>query len=281
MALRVATRCRVVVDNDFAGDPDGLVALAHHLLSPGHRVDAVTSSRLSPVFGPPAGGAAAGAAYAAELVDLVGGAARPVVAAGGDVPFEETQGLSAAAALIVEQGRRDDPLPLVLVCGGPLTTVAEALRAAPDLVDRITLAWVGGARSAVEEYNRDTDPAAAAFVLGLPGLAVRQFPLETYRRCAWSLAQVEDLLSGAGPLGAWLWRRFVELPLPPGFAVDAVWPLGDSAPLIGTALSQESSTFERASDGPADRLFCTDLDTSLLFGDMVALFRRHAAAHPA
>jgi hypothetical protein len=35
--LRIARRCRVVVDNDWAGDPDGLVALAHHLLSPGHR----------------------------------------------------------------------------------------------------------------------------------------------------------------------------------------------------------------------------------------------------
>ena len=71
--LRIAQRYRVVVDNDWAGDPDGLVALAHHLLSPGHRVEAVTSSLLSPMFGPPEGGAAAGAALAVELIGLVGG----------------------------------------------------------------------------------------------------------------------------------------------------------------------------------------------------------------
>ena len=43
MSLRTTQRCRVVLDNDWAGDPDGLVALAHHLLSPANRVDAVTS----------------------------------------------------------------------------------------------------------------------------------------------------------------------------------------------------------------------------------------------
>ena len=50
MTLRIAERCRVVVDNDWAGDPDGLVALAHHLLSPANRVVAVTGSQNSPVF---------------------------------------------------------------------------------------------------------------------------------------------------------------------------------------------------------------------------------------
>ncbi len=62
--LPIATRCRVVVDNDWAGDPDGLVARAHHLLSPGNRVDAVASSLLSPQFGPTAGTASAGAELA-------------------------------------------------------------------------------------------------------------------------------------------------------------------------------------------------------------------------
>jgi purine nucleosidase len=33
-SLRVAEQCRVIVDNDWSGDPDGLVALAHHVLSP-------------------------------------------------------------------------------------------------------------------------------------------------------------------------------------------------------------------------------------------------------
>ena len=77
--LRLAEQCRVVVDNDWAGDPDGLVALAHHLLSPTNRVVAVTSSFLNPVFGETAGTAQRSATLAQELVDLIGGPAAPPV----------------------------------------------------------------------------------------------------------------------------------------------------------------------------------------------------------
>ena len=49
LSQRVVAQCRVVVDNDFAGDPDGILALAHHLLSPSNRVVAVDrkSTRLN------------------------------------------------------------------------------------------------------------------------------------------------------------------------------------------------------------------------------------------
>ncbi|GAA4968518.1 nucleoside hydrolase [Kineococcus glutinatus] len=274
MALTIATRTRVVIDNDWAGDPDGLVALAHHLLSPGHRVDAITSSLLSPVFAPAPGSAAAGALLASQLVELVGGPHRPPVLAGSEHPFQDGGNPSAAADAIVGAARADDELPLVVVCGGPLTNVAAALEQDPGIASRMSLAWVGGSLTGAAEYNRDTDPAAAARVLATPGLQVRQFPLETYRQCAWSVAQIEDLLTSVGPVGDWLWQRFVELPLPEGFEVDAVWPLGDSCPLIGTALSAESSTWQPGEHETVQ--VCTRIDGALLFGDMVALLRRHA-----
>jgi hypothetical protein len=47
--LPVAEHCRAVLDDDRSGDPDGLVALAHHQLSPADRVVAVTSSVLDPL----------------------------------------------------------------------------------------------------------------------------------------------------------------------------------------------------------------------------------------
>lgn len=48
----------------------------------------------------------------------------------------------------------------------------------------MTLVSIDGALDAgADEYNRDTDPAAAEFVFATPGLTIRQFPLETYRRC--------------------------------------------------------------------------------------------------
>ena len=275
MSLRITERCRVVVDNDWNGDPDGLVALAHHLLSAANRVVAVTSSHLSPLFGPPEGTAAAGARLAQELVDLVG-TQRPVVAAGCDVPIGGGDTSSAAADAIVAEARRDDPLPLFLVCAGPLTNVAQALRQAPEVAARLTLVWVGGALDAdAFEYNRDTDAEAAREVLARDDLAVSQFPLETYRRCTYSVAELEQDVGGAGRLGAWLWRQYVELPVPDFVEQGETWPLGDSPPVLVTALDDAACTWTESPDRPGHRV-CSDVDLRLLVADLLARLRRHA-----
>ena len=275
MPLRIAERCRVVVDNDWAGDPDGLVALAHHLLSTANRVVAVTGSQLNPVFGPPAGTAAAGARLAQQLVDLVDGPHRPVVAAGCDVPIDGGDTGSAAADAIVAEARREDPLPLFLVCAGPLTNVAQALRQAPEIAERLTLVWVGGALDAEAfEYNRDTDPQAAREVLARDDLAISQFPLETYRRCSYSVAELEHDLGGAGRVGAWLWQRYLELPIPDFVAQGETWPLGDSPPVLVTALDDASSRWTTSPSTPERRIY-TDVDVRLLVADLLARLRLH------
>lgn len=278
MSLRITERCRVVVDNDWAGDPDGLVALAHHLLSPANRVVAVTSSLLDPVFQAPPG-AAAGALLARELVELVGGPLPPVHE-GSETPFGPDGAASAASEAIAAEARRDDDLPLYLVCGGPLTNVAAALQQDPGIAGRLTLVWIGGALDPdAPEYNRDTDRAAAEFVLSRPTLDVRQFPLETYRQCAYSVAELEHDLGGSGRVGSWLWERFTSLPLPDFVQLGGVWPLGDSSPLLVTALDDESSTATTtpatADRGP--RRVYTSVDVRLLVGDMLARLRLHEA----
>jgi hypothetical protein len=277
MSLRVGEHCRVIVDNDWAGDPDGLVALAHHLLSPTNRVRAVTSSLISPIFAKPQG-AADGAALARELVDLVG--ARAPVHQGSDLPFDSGGGFSAASAAIVAEARRDDRLPLFLVCGGPLTNVAAALQQDPGIAERLTVVWIGGAlQPEAPEYNRDTDAAAADYVLGRAALEIWQFPLETYRRCAYSVAELEHDLGGSGRLGAWLWERFTSLELPDFIELGGVWPLGDSPPVLVTALGSESSAYTTSPATPdrgARRVY-TDVDFRLIVGDMLAKLRLHEA----
>jgi hypothetical protein len=276
--LTLRPLCRVVVDNDFSGDPDGLLALAHHLLAPSNQVVLVTSSFLNPSLPGPHATAADGAAVAAELVEVVGGPSRPSVVSGSERAFDGSAGSDAADAIVAE-ARRDDPLPLYVVCGGPLTNVAEALRQAPDVAGRFTLVWIGGSlREDVFEYNRDTDPAAAGFVLGIPELAVQQFPLETYRSCAYSIAELEVDLGGTGRLGRWLWEHFTG---PPDWVVlGGVWPQGDSPPLLVTALTDESSAFEEtaAAPGRGARRVYTDVDFRLLVGDLLARLRLHERA---
>jgi inosine-uridine nucleoside N-ribohydrolase len=274
--LRVTERCRVILDNDWAGDPDGLVALAHHLLSPANRVELITSSFLNPVFESP-DGAARGASVAEELLDLVGTESRPSVVAGSEQAL--TDATSSAAEAIVAAARREDPLPLVLVCAGPLTNVAEALRLAPDVAARLTLVWIGGADPDHGfEYNRDTDPAAAELVFATAELPIGWFPRETYERCAYSVAELEHDLRGSGAIGEWLWERFVTLPLPEGFPVGATWALGDSPPLLVTALTDASSRSVLEPGAGAERRRYTDVDVRLLVGDLLARLRLHEAA---
>jgi purine nucleosidase len=217
-----------------------------------------------------------GAVLARQLLEIAGGSSGPPVYAGSEVPFGD-QNSSAASAAIVAEAHRDDDLPLYLACGGPLTNVASALRDAPDIAARFTLIWIGGSLAgSAFEYNRDTDPAAAAFVFDQPELEIHQFPLETYRRCAYSVAELEHDLSTCGSLGHWLWSRFTS---PPDWVrVGGVWPLGDSPAVLVTALSTESSTAVLVPPGEgriAPRWFYTDLDFRLIVADMLARFRLH------
>jgi len=275
----VAVRSRVIVDNDWSGDPDGLVALAHHLLSPSNEVLGVTSSFLHPMFDSPFAHPEDGARMARELVGLVDDpAVRPAVRAGAPTPFDGSERRSEAADAIVGWVRDAGP-GVDVVCGGPLTNVADALLRAPDIVEGMRLVWIGGSLDPDrDEYNRDTDAAAAAFVLGLDGLEVVQFPVETYRQCMFSVAELEHDIGGSGAVGAWLWQRFLTLPLPGFVAIHGVWPLGDSPPLVVTALDPESSTFLAPTDGPGARVsLCTHVDVRLLVGDLLARLRLHEA----
>ena len=238
-------QCRVVVDNDFAGDPDGILALAHHLLSPSNRVVAITSSFLNPRFvTPPATpGATAAGRRAAGRGPARRARPRPIrrrSLTGAEEPFAGGS-RSAAAEAIVAAAREESDLPLYVVCGGPLTNVAAALELDPGIAGRLTLIWIGGSLDPdAFEYNRDTDPAAAEAVLATPGLAIHQFPLETYRRCAYGVAELEADLPATGRLGAWLYDCFSS---PPEWVqLGGVWPIGDSPPLLITALTTDSST---------------------------------------
>jgi hypothetical protein len=44
----VKPRMRIIIDNDFGGDPDGLFQLVHHLLSPSVEIRAIIGSHLKP-----------------------------------------------------------------------------------------------------------------------------------------------------------------------------------------------------------------------------------------
>ncbi|WP_324643860.1 nucleoside hydrolase [Pseudarthrobacter sp. LT1] len=272
--IRVEPRCRVIIDNDWAGDPDGLAALAHHALSPANNIVAVTSSLTNPMFGPPGGMAQRGADLAAGLLRVLKRPEVSDVQAGSDAPFTGQARDNAAARAIVDAVAAGGELPLILVCAGPLTNVADALLLDPAVALSLTLAWVGGAAANGEEYNYFTDPAAADFVLGNQELAVWQFPAETYRQVVAPVAELDHAFRNSGPAGAWLWELFNNLEVPDFVKCGPLWCLGDSAPLVVTGLDDVTSTFTETGTQPSRRTY-TSVDARLIMADFLAKLRLH------
>lgn len=275
--IRIEPRCRVVIDNDWAGDPDGLVALAHHAMSPANNIVAVTSSLTNPMFGPPGGMAQAGADLAEDLLRVLKLPGLAGIHAGPDTPFTGQPRNNPAARAIVDAAvdTAGGDLPLLLVCAGTLTNVADALLLEPAVARSFTLVWVGGAEKDKEEYNYFTDPAAADCVLGNAELSVWQFPAETYRRVVAPVAELDAAFRNTGAVGAWLWEHFNSLEVPDFVKFGPLWCLGDSAPLVVTGLDDITSTYVQTSAEPQRRRY-TSVDTRLIMADFVAKLRLQA-----
>lgn len=280
---------RVIVDNDFAGDPDGLVALAHQLMSPKTRVTLVTSLPLNPKYAGPGmsgRGAALGARYAHDLMAHLSHAGSVPVIAGPEGFSPGHAGPSHAARAIVAEALRNDPLPLIFTCGGPLTNLAAALRLDPRIAKRMTVIWIGGGPypQGAWEYNLMTDLEAARYVIERSQVPLWQVPLDAYRQMQYSIARMNVVMRRGSPLARWLYARFTR---PPAWIeIGGTWPLGDSPLVLLTALSSESSRHADISarairdDGRygkrvAGRMLRVyeSVDARLVFDDMEALLR--------
>lgn len=306
-------RMRVISDNDYAGDPDGLVQLAHHALSPSVELVAVIGSHLVPgdPFDPSGRSAEHGAWAARRVLELAG---RPEVSvvAGSETALSDgrTPRPSDGVDRIVAEAMREDDRPLFVVCGAGLTEIASAYLSEPRIADRLTLVWIGGpehrglagpppraAGPEVSEYNERIDMVAAQVVFDSP-IPLWQVPRDAYRQVLVSFAELDALVRPAGPLGAHLAEALEDvrdLAGSAGFDLGETYILGDSPLVLLTALQSSfdadpsSSRFVTlpapriADDGsylpdPDGRPIrvCTQVDTRLIVGDLVAKLVRHA-----
>ena len=108
-------------------------------------------------------------------------------------PWPQYQETRPAVDLIVETVRAY-PHQLTILAVGPLTNLALALRAAPDIVSLVdSLVVMGGSFVyAAPEFNSRCDPEAAQIVLNA-GWPVRMLGLDVTRRILFSRADFEAL----------------------------------------------------------------------------------------
>lgn len=304
------TLARVIVDNDFAGDPDGLFQLAHHLLCDAVAIPLIVGSHLPAAFGS-GHDAADGVARVREVIALTSGTRRPGVVAGAERPIASRSAWTPSAAsraIVREAMRSDTKVPLIYAAGAGLTDLALAWLAEPRIGQRIRLIWIGGKtppgippigfEPAGPEFNFSIDPIAAQIVFNESDITVWQVPSATYRQMLFSTAELQELRA-ASALGAYLKERVDAIPamlaaipgVPPVVPTNA-YVLGDSPLVTLTALvppidSDTSSSryvtlptpmllpdgTVRARAGARAMRVYTDIDSGLTFRDMLARFR--------
>lgn len=307
----ISPRARLIIDNDFGGDPDGLFQLAHHVLSPTMDVRGVIGSQHheSGFYGLP-GSAEHGAAMAAELLGVMGLAGKVSVFTGAPAKLADprTPNRSEAAELIVREAMREDTTaPLYIACGAGLTNLASAYLIEPRISSRVRLVWIGGPEheglalpppgEKRIEYNLSIDPAAAQVVFNVSDIAIWQVPRDAYRQAMVSYSELVRRVKAEGPTGAYLMGRLDDLLKRAKKSLGETYVLGDNPLVLLTALQSswevdpasssyvvrrapritDAGWYEANPEGREIRVY-TRLDTRLMFEDFYAKLALFAAA---
>lgn len=250
----VKPRMRVIIDNDFSGDPDGLLQLVQHVLSPSIEISGIIGSPHQPweQLSKSKELAASAKEKIDEVLALMNlGKTLPVYQASNTALQNDTtpQRSAAAEAIIREAMRTDTKLPLYVVCGGGLTTVASAYLIEPKIASRITLIWIGGPEYAelatpppgytTLEYNLGIDLKAAQVIFNNSTIPIWQLPRNVYRQVMMPYSALLLKVKTQGKIGEYLTNaieRLMKASVKYNFNLGEVYIAGDSPLVLLTAL---------------------------------------------
>ena len=309
----IDTRCRVIITNDFGGDPDGLFQLAHHLLSPSVDIEGIIGSihYEGGFYGYP-GNAVHSAAMANELLSIMKLDSTYKAIEGSNTALKDTISpiISEGAKLIVQEAMRDDvKTPLFVVCGAGLTDLASAYLMEPQIAKRITLVWIGGTEyegiawpppggSLHWEYNTGIDVKACQVIFNNSNIPIWQVPRDAYRQALTSYSELIYKVKAKGETGEFLVERLEDLMQRANKNLGEAYVLGDSPLVLLTALQSswevdpssskytlkpspivnDSGIYEDNPNGRTIRVYY-DLDIRLMFEDFFAKIAIYNSKH--
>lgn len=262
----VVARMRVIIDNDFSGDPDGLFALTHLLLSPSVEIRGIIGSHLKVGDGFDNSKTQADNAVkkAIELLTMMKMNGRMPVIAGSNTGMlnDSTPVKSAAVDFIIkEASRTDTSLPLYVLCGAGLTEVASAVLTNPQIAGKFTLVWIGGAEYSDlalpppnysnPEYNLNIDIAAARVIFSQPQLKLWQIPRNAYRQALLPYSKLQTRIKPHGEIGKYLNNVLENLMIrlqQYHLNIGETYILGDSPLVLLTALQSSFEADPSSSD---------------------------------
>ena len=255
----VTPRLRVIVDNDFSGDPDGLFQLAHLLLSPSVEIRGIIGShlRVGDGFDNSKTQADNAAQKARELLQIMAIKNNIPIMAGSNTAMgnDSTPVKSEAVDFIIKEAMRaDTKQPLYVLCGAGLTEIASALLIHPQIANKLTLVWIGGPEYtdlalpppnySSPEYNLNIDIAAGRAVFNRSAVPIWQVPRNAYRQALLPYSQLLTKIKSQGKLGNYLssvLERLMGRLQQFGLNIGETYILGDSPLVLLTALQ---SSFE-------------------------------------
>jgi len=255
----VKPRMRVIIDNDFGGDPDGLFELVHHLLSPSVEIRAIIGSHLRPGDGFDRSKETATHAKQKieEVLGIMNMSGKYPVYQGSNDPLENDsipQQSAAAKAIIKEAMRDDTKLPLYVVCGAGLTDLASAYLLEPKIASRLVLIWIGGPEYTdlappppgytSLEYNFGIDIKAGQVIFNKSSIPVWQVPRSSYRQVIMPYSSLLLKVKTQGKIGEYLTaalERVMKMGVKYNFNLGEIYIVGDSPLVLLTALQ---SSFE-------------------------------------
>jgi purine nucleosidase len=255
----IKPRMRIIIDNDFGGDPDGLFQLVHHLLSPSVEIRGIIGSHLKPGdgFDRSQETAANAKKKIEEVLSLMQlGKTYPVYQGSNNgLENDSTPRQSDAAnAIIKEAMRNDTKAPLYVVCGAGLTDLASAYLLKPEIASRLTLIWIGGPEYidlappppgyTSLEYNLGIDIKAGQVIFNKSAIPIWQVPRNAYRQVLMPYSSLVLKVRTQGKIGEYLassLERIMKMLSKINFNIGETYVAGDSPLVLLTALQ---SSFE-------------------------------------
>ena len=224
-------KVRVIVHTDCKNEADDQYALAHHLMTNRFDVKGIVAGHFDKNPQEYGHGNTEQASYEEilKILSLMGLNGKYPVLHGAPhglpdtgVPVE-----SEGADFIINEAMKDDKRPLYIACQGAITDIASALLKKPEIAERMTVIWIGGADypKGGFEFNLAMD-IPAANVLFSSRVPVWQITMGLYKQFAVSLAELQTKVYPCGELGKYLFEELAEAN--EKFAkADSIWPHGE------------------------------------------------------
>ena len=277
-------KIRVIIDTDAACEADDPFAIAQALMSPKLIVKGILAEHFREADSTQRSYDEVRTVLDAMEVDV------PVFM-GQSSPLETDSTVSPAAQFIIDEANRfSDNKPLYILCQGAITNVAIALRACPQIKDKIIIVWIGthgiqniGKPVPFREFNAGNDVTAANEVLQC-GAKIWLIPSDVYTTINVSLAELKMKVEPYGKIGHHLYHNMIDYNLSDraGWTQGESWSLGDS-PAIAVAINpgcgkfveapapfvNEETGSESRADSPVIRVY-TSVDSRFILEDFFA-----------